>query len=194
MRDLVVAGVGRVEERAFEEAGALSMDEDAFRAFYDLTSRPVWAYLSHLTGDPHAADDLLQETYIRFLGARRDWESDAHRRSYLFRIATNLARDRYRRARLLPSRPIEDEKDLPSVAEDPARPGLEDRADVRRALGRVSARDRELLWLAYAEGASHKEIADMLGLRASGIRVLLFRARGRMAALLRGTKKGGVRR
>jgi len=67
----------------------------------------------------------------------------------------------------------------------------EDRADLRRALGRLSARERELLWLAYAEGSSHREIADTLGLRAHGIRVLLFRARRKLAALLRGSGDEG---
>jgi RNA polymerase sigma-70 factor (ECF subfamily) len=41
-----------------------------------------------------------------------------------------------------------------------------------------------MLWLAYAEGSTHQEIADTLGLRAGGIRVLLFRARRKLAALL----------
>ena len=77
---------------------AFEMDEDAFRAFYDRTARSLWGYLSRMTGDPQVADDLLQETYYRFLRARGHWESEAHRRAYLFRIATNLARDGRRRA------------------------------------------------------------------------------------------------
>jgi RNA polymerase sigma-70 factor (ECF subfamily) len=158
-RDLVVAGIGRLDERAIEAADPPRMDEDAFRAFYDLTSRAVWAYLSHVTGEPHAADDLLQETYIRFLGVRRRWESDAHRAAC-------------------------------AVAQGSGH-GHEERADLRRALEHLSAREREMLWLAYAEGASHQEIADALGLRARGIRVLLFRARKKLAALLRGSGSEG---
>ena len=184
-RRLVVAGVGRVDEDALDAVEPLDMDEDAFRTFYDLTSNAVWAYLSHATGDPHAADDLLQETYIRFLGVRRRWESDAHRRNYLFRIATNLAHDRHRRNRLRQAEPF-DETRGPCANASSAGVGYEERADLRRALGRLSPRERQMLWLAYAEGSSHQEIANTLGLRAGGIRVLLFRARKKLAAMLPG--------
>jgi RNA polymerase sigma-70 factor, ECF subfamily len=186
-RDLVAAGIGRIEEQAIEAADSMKMDEDAFRAFYDLTSRAVWAYLSHLTGDPHAADDLLQETYIRFLGVRRRWDSDAHRRHYLLRIATNLAHDHHRRAVRRPVQPLDDGSGAADTPAPAPERGQEERTDLRRALARLSERERAMLWLAYAEGASHQEIADSLGLRALGIRVLLFRARKKLAALLRGT-------
>ena len=185
-RDLAVAGVGRVGEDALAACEPLSMDEDAFRAFYDLTSRAVWAYLSHVTGDPHAADDLLQETYIRFLGAKRRWESDAHRRNFLFRVATNLAHDRHRRSRLRRAEPLDDGGRGAAATAQPSM-DAESRTDLRRALERLSGRERELLWLAYAEGSSHREIAAALGLRAGGVRVLLFRARRKLAGLLRGS-------
>jgi RNA polymerase sigma-70 factor, ECF subfamily len=190
-RDLVAAGIGRLEEQAIDSADPLRMDEDAFQTFYDLTSRAVWGYLSHVTGDPHAADDLLQETYIRFLAVRRRWESEAHRRNYLFRIATNLAHDRRRRNLVRrETHLLDDERGCGDSAASGLSCGHEERADLHRALGRLSAREREMLWLAYAEGSSHKEIAEALGLRTAGIRVLLFRARKKLAALLRGS---GVR-
>ena len=183
-RGLVIAGVGRVDEDALDAVEPLDMDEDAFRAFYDLTSSSVWAYLLHITGEAHAADDLLQETYIRFLGARRRWESDAHRRNYLFRIATNLAHDRHRRNRIRRAEPLDETNAQTAVPSSSGGVGYEERVDLRRALASLSPRERQMLWLAYAEGSSHREIADTLGLRAGGIRVLLFRARRKLAALL----------
>ena len=51
-------------------------------------------------------------------------------------------------------------------------------------------RERQLLWLAHAEGYSHKEIAEIMGLRSPSIRLMLFRARHRLAELL---KDGGER-
>ena len=194
-RDLVVAGVGRVDEDALATDEPLSMDEDAFRAFYDLTSRAVWAYLSHVTGDPHAADDLLQETYIRFLGVRRRWESDAHRRNFLFRVATNLAHDRHRRnrPRAGPTRSrtaraggrgpsgatASDARRGRRVAHRPSsRPGTAVGARARAAVARLRGR-------VVTPGDCGRARAS-----AGGIRVLLFRARRKLAALLRGSGPG----
>jgi len=77
----------------------LQMDEDAFRGFYERTSRMLAAYLVRMTGNRPAAEDLMQEAYYRFLRSGTPLESEAHRRHYLFRIATNLARDRFRATR-----------------------------------------------------------------------------------------------
>ena len=54
------AAVDRAAREAAEAAGTFSMDEDTFRAFYDRTARAVWAYLSRVTGNNAAADDLVQ--------------------------------------------------------------------------------------------------------------------------------------
>ncbi len=169
----------------------LAMDEDAFRAFYDRTASSLWGYLSRISGDRQLADDLLQEAYYRLLKTRDVFESEAHRRNYLFRIATNLARDTHRRnVTSLLDRRVE-VVDVPAPAESSL---PESRADVRRALGQLKPRERALLWLAYAQGSSHSEIAGVLGLKTASIKLLLFRARRKMAALLeRGRSDQGVR-
>ena len=51
------------------------MDEATFRAFYDRTARGIWAYLARVSGDRQIADDLLQETFYRFLRADSDYTS-----------------------------------------------------------------------------------------------------------------------
>ena len=52
------------------------------------------------------------------------------------------------------------------------------------ALKTMRPRERQLLWLAYAEGYSHREIAEITGLASASIRLLLFRARRKVARLL----------
>ena len=183
MRDMTFSEIERLGAAVGEPDEAFQMDEDAFRLFYDRTARPVWAYLSRMTGDARLADDLLQETYYRFLRAGGTHESDAHRRNYLFRIATNLVYDHRRRQR--PDRvEMTDHIETPSVdanvAERTAR-----RLDLARAMAQLKPRERDMLWLAYANGSSHQEIADALGLKRASIKLLLFRARRRLASLLR---------
>ena len=162
-----------------------AMDETTFRLFYERTARPVWAYLAKVTGDPRAADDLLQEAYYRFYRAGASLESDGHRRNYLYRIATNLVRDRARRS----AGAVHVE--LPEGDQLPVDPGAAERvqraADLDRALSRLRPEQRELLWLAYAEGASHAEIAEITGVREANVRSLLARARRRLQAFLGGT-------
>jgi RNA polymerase sigma-70 factor (ECF subfamily) len=184
MRDLTVSEIERLRAETADDAVPLEMDEEAFRGFYDRTARTLRAYLSRVTGDPALADDLLQEAYYRLLRARGGYEGEAHRRNALFRIATNLVHDSRRRAQHVPPMAVTDQQAIPD-AHDTAR-STERATDLRRAMGRLKPRERELLWLAYAQGSSHKEIAECLGLRTGSVKLLLFRARRRLAALLRG--------
>ena len=162
----------------------VAMNEEALTAFYQRTARPVWAYLARVSGSPTLADDLVQESYLRFLGSSVRWsEGEIACRRYLFRIATNLLRDHWRRPQLAA---LEDlpETVLPVVTGDRVEQ-MDSQALLGPALQRLKPRERQLLWLAYAEGYSHKEIAAITGLNAAGIRLLLFRARHKLARLLR---------
>lgn len=185
MRDLTLSDVERLRAVDDEAEVAFEMDEEAFRAFYDRTARVLRAYLARVTGEPQLADDLLQEAYYRFLRARSGYESEAHRRNALFRIATNLARDNHRRARLRHSSALAGDEGLPG---ENAGGRTEQSTEIRDALARLKPRERELLWLAYAHGSSHREIAASLGLKTASVKLLLFRARRRLADILRGAR------
>lgn len=165
------------------------MTEEAFRTFYELTARPVWLYLARMTGERRLADDLLQETYYRFLRTSMTFETDDHRRNYLFRIATNLAHDTRRRPRVQAVAIDDSGVNLPAASETADQ--VARRLDVTRAMARLKPRERSLLWLAYAQGASHEEIAATLGLKRSSLKTLLFRARRRLIAALGSTREGG---
>src|SRR5438132_7553064 len=72
------------------------MDQTAFGDFYRRTSRSLWSYVYRVTGNGADADDIVQDAFCRLLRARPDADEEQRRR-YLFRIASNLVVDRWRR-------------------------------------------------------------------------------------------------
>ena len=192
MSGLVLSELERLA--ALEEAErTFPMNEEEFRAFYELTSRPVWVYLTRMTGDSRLADDLLQEAYYRLLRTKATFESEDHRRNYLYRIATNLVHDQRRRPRA-DREPLEDAERQPAPE---SLTGSESRAarriDLARAMARMKPRERSMLWLAYAHGCSHEEIAEVLGLKTSSLKALLHRARRRLAGFMTPAGEGETR-
>lgn len=164
-------------------AATAPMDDEAFAGFYERSARPLWAYLARTSGDTALADDLMQESYIRFLCAPRPpsfvTEGEVACRRYLFRIATNLLRDHWRRPR---PASIEDVPESFFARSDANR--SDSQMILGPALAQMRPRERQLLWLAHAEGYSHREIAEVTGLASASIRLLLFRARRKIARLL----------
>ena len=127
-----------------------------------------------VTGNGADADDIVQESFLRLLRAAPKSEEDDQQRRYLYRVASNLVVDRWR------GQQRAGRNDLPantanSDARDP---------DVARTFAMLNPRERALLWLAYVEEESHGDIAASLGVGASSVKVMLFRAKRRLRDLL----------
>lgn len=159
-----------------------AMDSAAFAAFYERSARSLWAYLVRCSGDPALAEDLMQEAYVRFLAATQPADADQAARRYLFRIASNLLKDHWRRPK---GTSLED---LPEgfFAQAGSAEEMALQQQLARAMAKMRPRDRQILWLAHAENYSHHEIAEMMGLASPSVRLLLFRARRRMRELMEG--------
>ena len=154
------------------------LDEAAFAAFHARTARALRAYVYRVVGNASDADDIVQEAFLRMLRTDVPADSDEHLRRYLYRVASNLIVDRWRRRR--------HEMGEERILNEPAspRPRYEDDAAVAKIFAELKPRDRALLWLAYVEGESHEEIASSLGVGRRGVKVMLFRARRRLRDLL----------
>jgi len=187
MRDVTLSEIEQLRAEAGTADAVFEMDEAAFRALYDRTARALWGYLARITGSGDVADDLLQETYYRFLRSRSTYENDAHRRNALFRIATNLAHDCRRRGIRAQLVAIPDDE---LMATGDVAAETERREELARAMSHLRPRERAMLWLAYAQGSTHRDIASIVGVKAASVRLLLFRARHKLAELLRNERPG----
>lgn len=164
------------------------LDEQAFEAFYRQNGRSLMTYLTRLCGSASLAEDLFQKTFFLFLRANPALGSEDERRAYLYRVATNVMHDHWRRVKREGEHGPLDES---IAAPAPAGSG----EDVQKVLRELNPKERALLWFAHVEELGHREIAERLGVQEKSVKVLLFRARKRIAAVLQqyGMVPGGSR-
>jgi RNA polymerase sigma-70 factor (ECF subfamily) len=158
------------------------LSEAAFADLYRQQARPLWGYVFRVTGNAADADDVVQEAFIRMFNAELPALTPEEMRKYLFRVASNVVTDRWRRSSREATATNTGEsagERGPAVSPDPLRD-----QDVTRTFAELKPRERALLWLAYVEGEDHRGIADALGLAHGSVKVLLSRARGKLRDLL----------
>ena len=161
----------------------MPIDSEAYYAKY---GPMVLRRCRKLLGDDHLARDAMHDVFVQIL-TRADQLDDAAPSSLLFRIATNLARDHFRQ----PHPTEEIAGDVGGDAGAAEREAV--RIDVTRAMARLKPRERSILWLAYAQGWTHEEIARTVGVTPASLKTLLYRARRRLAKLLAGRHAAGGR-
>jgi RNA polymerase sigma-70 factor (ECF subfamily) len=141
----------------------------------------LYRYLHRLTGDPDAAEDVAQESFVRLLQQSLPAEEV---RPWLFTVATNLVRDRARKRqrhlRLADAVPAPAPREAPDVSTERA----DEIRRVRAALDEVPERDRTLL-LMREEGFKYDEIARAVGVAPGSVGTLLARALRRFADVYR---------
>jgi RNA polymerase sigma-70 factor (ECF subfamily) len=179
--------LGQAEERALNIeipdetllARGAEGDETAFRLLVERWEGAVGSFLFRMLGSREEAEDLAQETFMRMIAAAPRYRDSGQFRSWLLRIAGNLARSRLRRRRLVRWLSLEQAAVDPPVAGPDALDRLE--ADQRRqrlrsAVGRLPDRQREALVLRQDHDMSYREIADTMGVTVGSVQMLLHRA------------------
>ena len=134
----VLAGEG---QPLAASAPAAAMDNEQFAAFYARSARSLWAYIARVSRDPALADDLTQESYVRFLCATVPEDGEVAARRYLFKIATNLLRDHWRRPRSSSIEEMPEELFLAKCGAAQA----ESKVMLSPAMAQMRPRDRQLL-------------------------------------------------
>ncbi len=168
------------------------MDEAAFRAFYEEAAPKLRAYIRRGCGNAALADDILQESFYRFLRSDLPPLEKHEMKGYLYRTASSLLADHWRR--LQRERRWSLESFFRRDRAEQTRTGFAGdtggTSDAMRLFARMKPQEQDLLWLAYVEGFDHREMASALQLAEKSVRVLLFRARKKLAGLLRKQKIG----
>lgn len=151
-------------------------DVPAFEELVRRTTRLVYARLYLETGDPHQAEDLVQETYLRAFRSIQQVSDPAGFRAWLQQIAGTVAIDAWRRGsakrRAEPTRVMLENVEAPGI-DDPGR--AETREKVREILQSLPEEYRLPLTLRYLDGADYETITRQLGMSGTSLRGILHR-------------------
>lgn len=169
------AGASHADDHAASDAAGAMLPAE-FERFIREHERPVLNYLWRVTGEEQTAYDLTQEAFLRAwqrFETIRDYDQP---RSWLFRVATNLALTQLKRRSLLGGPPRVLDADRDPAASDPAR-RLAEGDLVRRVLLQLSPQRRGALVLREVYGMSAAEVGHILGISDTAVRMALHRAR-----------------
>lgn len=168
----------------------LAGERDAYRVLVERHSHYVYRLAYRMTGNPHDAEEVVQEAFLRAYQKLQQFAGNANFGTWVYRIAANYAIDRLRQKknedarRETPSRPAENEpeSDPMSMVKDPA-PSPERLATsaqmaekMKAALDTLTPAERTAIVMRHWDGCGIEEIAAVLKSNSSAAKNTVFRA------------------
>jgi RNA polymerase sigma-70 factor (ECF subfamily) len=151
-------------------------DRASFRALYEATAPKLFGVILRILSDRTAAEDVLQETYVRiWQNAERYAPEAGPPMPWLTAIARNRAIDRIRSERITRNRTSDDDAVLSRLAAPPAGDPIMHNA-LRRCLQGLDEEARSTVLLAYCSGYSREELAERFSRPVGTIKTILHRS------------------
>jgi len=167
-------------------AASKTGDDNAFKELVKRHESRVAATVTGMLGKCPEAEDVGQETFIRFYKSLKSFQGNSSVGTYLTRIAINLSfnelKKRKRRSLLFLSKTEEEEFDIPD--EDNQSQYFEDKELIQRAIQQLDAKFRSVIVLRLMDGYSTAETAEILKLPVGTVLSRLARAQKKLKELL----------
>lgn len=172
-------------------------EQEAFALLFQRYRAAVCHHLGRILRDPGAADDLTQEVFLRLWERAGQWKAEATLRSWLLRIATNLAFNHLRTVKRRREQPIEsplpreeDEEegivptwmiDAATLRPDEVLVQTERRRLLHRTVDTLSEEKREVFRLLYEAHLETRQVATELGIPEGTVKSRMHHARKEIA-------------
>ena len=180
----------------------IRQDQEALRVLFRRHERPVYNLLYRMLSSHEDAEEVLAEVFVKVWRAAAGFKGDSKFTTWLYRIASNTARDCLRSRQVRQEVSIEDvivdEAELSGRAGssygNPERSAIEaeDKARILKAMAGLSDEDRLLVTLYHLQECDYDEITEITGIPPCNLKVKLFRARQRLRKLCAGEEAGNL--
>ena len=168
-------------------------DDSALAVLVRRYEQPLFHYARHMLGNAADAEDVFQETFLRVHLYRKRFWGNAAFKPWVYRIATNLCRDRLRYRQRRPEVQPGGRDDLPdpmvnlpagSTAPDEAAADAERAARMQQALAALNVKHRAVFLMAHQEGLAYAEIAKALRIPVGTVKSRMNKAVNTLMAAL----------
>jgi RNA polymerase sigma-70 factor (ECF subfamily) len=164
---------------------AREYDAQALAEIYDRYAESIYRYLYRYLGDAAQAEDLASEVFLKLLevlGTRR--APREHLQGWLYRVAHNLAMDRFRQRSSRPTVALNEALvaggDLPDIAVAKRL----DQQQLRLAISQLTSAQQQVILLRFGEGLKVAEVSELMGKSQGAVKILQHRAVRRLRKLL----------
>lgn len=163
----------------YQGDGKVDQAAEALTILFEQYAPRIFTYFQYRCNDAATAQDLTMQVFERLLRSLARYDEDhAPISAWLFSIARHVVTDWQRRQYLRKFIPWDDVSRQPSVDSGPEQITIEseERIRLRRAIRRLSSRERDIIALRFSSGLTNRAIAEITGISESNIAVILFRA------------------
>lgn len=168
-------------------------DSAAFTELFDRYAPLLLGIMRRRLSSPDEAAELVQQTFLQLHRARGDFEQGRKLKPWLLTIAYNLLREHFRRKKRRPEGALSEEPVDPTERQDPVE-RAQMGASVRRALASLPDGQREVITMHWFEELSFPEVAEILGVSVSAVKVRAHRGYAALRIALEGVTKGDLER
>lgn len=179
-------------------------DHQAFGHLVDEYQDKIYSYVSRMLGDPHEAEDVTQEAFVRAFRSLPKFRGASSFHTWLYRIASNLAIDVVRRRKRSDISSVSLDEPLESddgeyereIADEVGGPEAvsstrETQVAVRRAIMDLPEKLRQVMVLYELQGETYEDIAEILGVPLGTVKSRLFNARNQLKERLKSLVAAG---
>lgn len=152
---------------------------DQLGLLFERHNRSLYGFFFRLTTDTNASEDLVQNVFLRIMKYRHTYHGDGKFTTWMYHMARNLFADYYKKQKRMgykedvetTDRYFRDEANAEST-----RIQQEEIDLLQKALDQLALEKKEILVLSKFQEMRYKEIADLMGLTESAVKVRIFRA------------------
>jgi RNA polymerase sigma factor (sigma-70 family) len=152
---------------------------DQLGLLFERHKRPLYGYFYRLTSDANASEDLVQNVFVRMIKYKHTYKGDGKFTTWMYHMARNLFVDHYKKEKRMGWKEdpeVADKYLVNEVNAEHKRIQFEQQTLLQVALNKLSAEKREVLVMSKLQGMRYQDIAEVMEMTESAVKVRVFRA------------------